>query len=96
MIHKKGTVSLLTHEKVYDDKYHHSNVFTFYLRSSIRKLLDDITTSLIQNREDNMAKLEGASNHKLEFSENIYVKFHKINPPSARSFVLTPKKLAEE
>ena len=96
MIHKKGTVSLLTHEKVYDGKYHHSNVFTFYLRSSIRKLLDDLTTSLIQNREDNTAKLEGASNHKLEFIENIYVKFHKINPPSARSFVLTPKKLAEE
>ena len=55
-----------------------------------------MTTSLIQNREDNMARLEGASNHKLEFIENIYVKFHKINPPSARSFVLTPKKLADK
>ena len=43
-----------------------------------------------------MARLEGASNHKLEFIENIYVKFHKINPPSARSFVLTPKKLADK
>ena len=55
-----------------------------------------MTTSLIQNREDNMARLEGASNHKLEFFENIYVKFHKINTPSARSFVLTPKKLADK
>ena len=29
IIHKKGTASLLTNEKVYDDKYDHSNVFTF-------------------------------------------------------------------
>ena len=43
-----------------------------------------------------MARLEGASNHKLEFIENIYNKFHKINPPSSRSFVLTPKKLADK
>ena len=96
IIHKKGTISIPTNEKVYDDKYHHSNVFTLYPRSSIRKLLDDLTTSLIQNREDNMARLEGASNHKLAFIENIYVKFHKINPPSARSFVLTPRKLADK
>ena len=43
-----------------------------------------------------MARLEGASNHKLEFIENLYNKFHKINPPSSRSFVLTPKKLADK
>ena len=43
-----------------------------------------------------MARLEGASNHKLEFIENIYVKFHKLNPPFARSFVLTSKKLADK
>ena len=43
-----------------------------------------------------MARLEGASNHKLEFIENIYVKFHVIIPPSARSFVPTPKKLANK
>ena len=48
-------------------------VFTLYPRSRIRKLLDDLTASLIQNQEDNMARLEGASNHKLEFIENIYV-----------------------
>ena len=40
-----------------------------------------------------MARLEGASNHKLEFIENIYLKFRVIKPPSARSFVLTWKKL---
>ena len=96
IIHKKGTISLLTNEKVYDDKYHHSDVFTLYPRSSIRKLLDDLTTFLIQNREDNVARLEGASNRKLDFLENIYVKFHKINPPSTRSFVPTPKKLADK
>ena len=96
VIHKKVAISIPTNERICYDKYHHSNVFTLYPRSSIRKLLDDLTTSLIQNREDNMARLEGASNHKLAFIENIYVKFHKINPPSARSFVLTPRKLADK
>ena len=96
IIHKKGTISIPANEKVYDDKYHHSNVFTLYPRSIIIKLLDGLTTSLIQNREGNVARLEGASNHKLEFIENVYVKFHKIDPPSARSFVLTPKKLADK
>ena len=28
IIHKKGTISIPTNENVYDDKYHHSNVFT--------------------------------------------------------------------
>ena len=96
IIHKKGTISVATNEKVKDDKYHHSNVFTLYPRSSIRKLLDDLIASLIQNREDNVARLDGASNHKLEFIDNIYVKFHVINPPTARSFIPTPKKLADK
>ena len=43
-----------------------------------------------------MARSEGASNHKLELIENIYVKFHVINPTSARSFVSTSKKLANK
>ena len=94
--HRRGTISTHSNEKVYDDKYHHSNVFTLYPRSSIKKLLDDLTTSLMQNREDHTARLEGASNHKLEFIDNIYVKFHVINPPSARSFVPTTKKLANK
>ena len=96
MIHKKGTISIHTNERVYDDKYHHSNVLTDYPRSSIRKLLDNLTASLIQNGEDNMARLEGASNHRLEFINNIYVKFHEINPPSTRSYIPTPKKLANK
>ena len=96
IIRKKGTISIPTNEKVYDDKYHHSNVFTLYPRSSIRKLLDDLTTSLIQNWEDILARLEGASNHKFEFIDNIYVKFQAKNPPSARSFILTWKKLADK
>ena len=94
IIHKKGTISIPADEKVYDEKYNHSNVFTLYPRSSIRKLLDDSTASLIQNREDNMARSEGASNHKLEIIDNIFVKFHVINPPSARIFVPAPKKVA--
>ena len=40
-----------------------------------------------------MARLEGASNHKLEFINNIYIKFHEINPPNTRSYISTPKKL---
>ena len=28
IIHKKGTISIPTNEKVYDDQYHHSNAFT--------------------------------------------------------------------
>ena len=96
IIHKKGTISVATNEKVKDDKYHHSNVFTLHPRSSIRTLLDDLIASLVQNGEDNVARLDGASNHKLEFIDNIYVKFHVINPPTARSFIPTPKKLADK
>ena len=91
VIHRKGTTSIPTNERVYNDKYHHSNVSTLYPRSSIKKLLDDLITSLIQNRQDNMARLEGASNHNLAFISNIYVKFHVIYPLSARRFVTTPK-----
>ena len=71
IIHKKGTISIPTNERIYDDKYHHSNVFTLYPRSSTRKLLDNLTTSLIQNREDNMVRLEGSSKHRLEFISNM-------------------------
>ena len=53
--HRRGTISIPTNEKVYDCKYHNSNVFTLYLRSCIRKLLDDITAYLIKNREDTIA-----------------------------------------
>ena len=40
-----------------------------------------------------MARLEGASNHKPEFINNIYIKFHQINPPNTRTYIATPKKL---
>ena len=43
-----------------------------------------------------MARLEGSSNHRLEFINNIYVKFYDINPPSTRSYIPTPKKLANK
>ena len=71
--HRRGTISIPTNERVYDDKYHHSYVFTLYPRSSIRKLLDDLTASLIQNLKDNTASLEGASKQKLDFIDNIYM-----------------------
>ena len=94
IIHKKGTVYIPTNREVEDDKYHQSDVLTLYSRSSIRKILDDLNTSLIQKREDNMARLEGANNHKWKYIKETFVRFHELNPPSARSFVLTPKKLA--
>ena len=40
-----------------------------------------------------MAKLEGASNHKSKFINEIFIRFHKINPPNIRSYMPTPKKL---
>ena len=39
----------------------------------MKKLLDDLTASLIQNLKDNTARLEGASNQKLDFIDNIYM-----------------------
>ena len=42
-------------KKVYDNKYHQGDIFSSYRRSSIRKLLDNLTISLIQNRENDMA-----------------------------------------
>ena len=43
-----------------------------------------------------MARLEGSINHKSEFINNIYGKFHEINPPSARSFLPSSKILANK
>ena len=44
-IQRRGTILILINERVYDNKYRHSNVFTLFPRSSIRKLLDNLTTS---------------------------------------------------
>ena len=38
-----------------------------------------------------MARLEGASNHTLNYINNIYINFHEINPQNTRSYVPTPK-----
>ena len=96
IIHKKSTVYIPKNREIENDKYHQSDVLTFCPRSSSRKLLNDLNTSLIQKREDNMARLEGASNHKSKYVKEMFHRFHEINPPSARSFVLTQKKLADE
>ena len=80
VIHRKGTISIPTNERVFDHKYHRSDIWRLYRRSSIRKLLDKLSESLIQTRKDNMPRLESASNHKLEFINHIYIKFHEINP----------------
>ena len=96
VMHKNDTISIPTNEIVYDNKYHHSNVLTLYPRSSIGKLLGNLTAFLIQNREYNMASLEGASNHRLEFINKIHVKFLEINSLSARRYIPTPKKLANK
>ena len=80
VIHRKGAISIPTNERVFDDKYHRSDILKLYRQSIIRNLLDKLTKSSIQNREDNMPRLEGVSNHKLEFINNIYIKFREINP----------------
>ena len=80
VIHRKGAISIPTNERVFDHKYHRSDILKLYRQSIIRNLLDKLTKSSIQNREDNMARLEGVSNHKLEFINNIYIKFREINP----------------
>ena len=38
VIYRKGSISI---PRVFDDKYHHSDVFSLYRRPSIRKLLDN-------------------------------------------------------
>ena len=64
IMHRKGTINIPTNREIEDDKYHQSKVFTLCRRSSIRKLLDNLTESLVQNRENNMERLESTSNHK--------------------------------
>ena len=93
IVHRRGTIYIATNREIEDNKHHESKVFTLYHRSSIRKLLHNLTQSLIQKREDNMARLEGASNHKSKYINNIYIKFHEINPPNTRSSIPRPKKL---
>ena len=93
IVHRRGTIYIATNREIEDNKHHESKVFTLYHRSSIRKLLHKLTQSLIQKREDNMARLDGASNHKSKYINNIYIKFHEINPPNTRSSIPRPKKL---
>ena len=69
----------------YDNKYHYGNPLTLYPKSSIRKLLDDLTQSFYQNHFENLAKEEGSSCHTTEFINNIYIKFHEIDPPGVKS-----------
>ena len=48
---------------------------------------------LIQNCEDNFAKIEGDSSHKLKYIKQFIINFHEINPPNARSYIPTQPKL---
>ena len=50
IIHKKGTVFIPTNREVEDDKYHQSDALTLYPRYIIRKVLDNLNTSLIQKK----------------------------------------------
>ena len=79
IIYRKGTISISTNREIEDDKYHQSDVFTLYRRSNIRKSLDKLTESLIQKREYNLARLEGASNNKLKYIKEIFINFRIIN-----------------
>ena len=72
-------------QSVYDNKYHYGNPLTLYPKSSIRKLSDDLVQSLYQNRFENLAKEEGSSCHTTKFINNIYIRFHEIDPPGLKS-----------
>ena len=41
VIYRKGSISIPSNKRVFDDKYHHSDIFSLYRRPSIRKLLDN-------------------------------------------------------
>ena len=41
VIYRKSSISIPSNERIFDDKYHHSDIFSLYRRPSIRKLLDN-------------------------------------------------------
>ena len=72
------------------DKYHYTQPKTLYPNSSIRKLLDNLEKKIVYNRFSNMASNEGSRNQRSLHFDNIYIKFHEIDPPGVRSFIATP------
>ena len=72
------------------DKYHYTQPKTLYPGSSIKKLLNNLEGKIIQNRFNNMASNEGSSNQRSLYIDDIYIKFHEIDPPGVRSFIETP------
>ena len=68
--HKKGTLLIPTDREIEKDKYHYSNILTLEPRVHTKKVLNNLFATLIQNRKDNFAKIEGDSGHKLK-----YIKF---------------------
>ena len=91
--HKKGTLLIPTDREIEKDKYHYSNILTLEPRVHIKKLLNNLFAMLIQNCEDNSAKIKGDSSHKLKYIKQFIIKFHEINQPNARSHIPTPPKL---
>ena len=59
----------------------------------MKKLLDDLTASLIQNLKDNTARLEGASNQKVDFIDNIYM-LNCNKPLFCKTFCTYTKKIS--
>ena len=55
-----------TDREIEKDKYHYSNILTLEPRVHTKKLLNNLFATLIQNRKDNFAKIEGDSGHKLK------------------------------
>lgn len=72
------------------DKYHYTQPITLYPNSSIRRILGELEERITQNRFDNMATNEGSSNQMSLYIDNLYIKFHEIDPPGVRSFIDTP------
>ena len=72
------------------DNYHYTQPITLYPNSSIIRILDKLEERITQNRFNNMASNEGSSNQMSLYIDNIYIKFHEIDPPGVRSFIETP------
>lgn len=61
--------------------------------TDIKDLLEDLTQSLLQKRVKNIAAHDGSSGHTLKYIKEIFIRFHGMNPPNARNYIPTPKKL---
>ena len=66
-------------------------IITILKNKLLKYIIKKQTQSLIQNREDNMARLERESNNTLNYINNVYINSDEINPSNTRSYIPTPR-----